>query len=160
MPDENPYVNISSTSEDWRGRALANFSLSLFVFKGTLFASIEGFIQGMKFPESDSRRMQAFYLAGWAAKRLGEQTGRRGVYWEGQCLAHGSKPHQQLIEVVIRARVAQSTGLQKVLLSTEDVVIIHDTGQSESPTISLPGVDFCRVMTDIRDELRRTPSSA
>ena len=156
MPDETTHVNIASTSDDWRGRALSNFALSPFVFDGVLFASIEGFIQGIKFPESDPRRQQAFHLAGWDAKRIGAQAERSGAYWQGQCLVYGSVAHQQVIEAAIRARMAQSTGLQEALVSTADAVIIHDTGQPESTTTSLPGTVFCRLMTAIRDELRRT----
>lgn len=37
-------LNISSTSDDWRGLALSNFPLSPFVLDGELFASVEGFI--------------------------------------------------------------------------------------------------------------------
>src|SRR5699024_10768184 len=160
MPDQPTHVNIASTSDDWRGRALSNFSLSPFVFEGVLFASIEGFIHGIKFPESDPRRIQAFQLDGWDAKRVGAQAQRRGAYWDGRCLTYGSQSHQRLIEAAIRARIAQSTGLQAALLATEDAVIIHDTGQPESATTSLPGAVFCRVMTDIREELRRASSPA
>src|SRR5262245_20701331 len=48
--------NISSTAADWRGLALSNFGLSPFVLDGKVFASIEGFVQGIKFPEGDPRR--------------------------------------------------------------------------------------------------------
>ncbi|CAB3773783.1 hypothetical protein [Paraburkholderia humisilvae] len=152
-------LNISSTSADWRGLALSNFGLSPFVFNGMLFASVEGFIQGIKFPQGDPRRSEAFNLSGWDAKHLGDQADRSGAYWQEVCLPYGSAQHHQLIEGAIRARIAQSLGLQQALLSTEGSVLVHNTGRVESPTTSLPAAVFCRILTDIRGELAHTRSS-
>lgn len=146
-------VNISSTSDDWRGLALSNFVLSPFVFEGVLFASIEGFIQGIKFAEADPRRERAFLLSAWDAKRLGEEADRSAVYWQGASLAYGSTAHHQLIEAAIRTRIEQSPGLQQALLSTVGSTLIHDTGHPESPTTSLPAVVFCRIFEDLRQDL-------
>ena len=76
-------LNISSTSNDWRGLALSNFGLSPFVLDGVLFASVEGFIQGIKFREGDPQRDAAFASSGWPAKHLGEYRGsqRRALGW-------------------------------------------------------------------------------
>lgn len=153
MTDQAACVNISFTSPDWRGQALSNFSLSPFVLDGLLFASIEGFIQGIKFAEEDPRRLQAFQLSGWEAKRLGGEADRSGVYWDGARLVYGSTAHHQLIETAIRARIQQSEGLQAALLSTQGAVLVHETGQEESPTTSLPATVFCRILTDIREAL-------
>src|SRR5699024_5290361 len=114
-----------------------NFELSPFVFNGILFASVEGFIQGIKFPENDQRRLQAFHLSGWDAKYLGDQADRSYVHWEGRFLGYGTTQHHQLIEDAIRARIAQSIGLQKVLLFTSGTILVHDTGRPESQTTSL-----------------------
>jgi predicted NAD-dependent protein-ADP-ribosyltransferase YbiA (DUF1768 family) len=147
-------VNISSTSTDWRGLALSNFGLSPFVLDGRLFASVEGFIQGIKFPEGDPRRATAFASSGWAAKRLGDTADRTGAYWSGVRLPYGSPDHHRLIERGVRARIAQSVGLQEALRSTADATLIHDTGSgAESPTTSLPASVFCRILTEIRSEL-------
>ncbi|KOF55019.1 MULTISPECIES: hypothetical protein [unclassified Achromobacter] len=153
MSSKTTFLNVSSTSDDWRGLALSNFGLSPFIFNGMLFASVEGFIQGIKFPENDPRRLQAFNLSGWEAKHLGEQADRGGAYWNGQCLPYGSMQHHRLIEAAIRARIRQSAGLQRALLSTSGLVLIHDTGRKEAATTSLPAGVFCRILTGIRDEL-------
>jgi predicted NAD-dependent protein-ADP-ribosyltransferase YbiA (DUF1768 family) len=147
-------LNVSSTSTDWRGLALSNFGLSPFVLDGMLFASVEGFVQGIKFPESDPRREAAFASSGWSAKHLGDTADRSGAYWGGVCLPYGSPDHHRLIERAIRARIAQSKGLQEALKSTADAALVHDTGVgAESPTTSLPASVFCRILTEIRWEL-------
>ena len=147
-------LNVSSTSTDWRGLALSNFGLSPFVLDGMLFASVEGFVQGIKFPEGNPRRDAAFASSGWPAKHLGDTADRSGAYWGGVCLPYGSPDHHRLIERAIRARIVQSKDLQEVLKSTADAVLVHDTGAgAESPTTSLPASVFCRILTEIRWEL-------
>lgn len=119
-----------------------------------MFASIEGFIQGIKFPLGDSRREQAFVASGWDAKHLGDQADRSGAYWNGLTLGYGSPEHHQLIERALRARMAQNSGLAQVLVSTAGATLIHRTGhEPESPTTSLPAAVFCRILTEMRDEL-------
>ncbi|HLU20259.1 MAG TPA: hypothetical protein VKZ66_09900 [Pusillimonas sp.] len=149
-------LNISITSQDWRGVALSNFLLSPFTLDGILFASIEGFIQGIKFPESDPRRDRAFVLHGWDAKNLGAEADRSGAYWQGERLEYGSARHHALIERAIRARVAQNAGLAQVLLSTVGSKLVHETGEAESPTTSLPATVFCRILEQVRHELQAT----
>ncbi|WP_202120921.1 hypothetical protein [Streptomyces sp. BA2] len=56
--------NISSSSADWRGLALSNFGLSPFVLNQTVYASLEGFIQGIKFEPGGARRERAFNSSG------------------------------------------------------------------------------------------------
>jgi predicted NAD-dependent protein-ADP-ribosyltransferase YbiA (DUF1768 family) len=155
MNADAPVLNVSSTSTDWRGLALSNFGLSPFEMDGILFASIEGFIQGIKFPEDDPRRAQAFSLSGWDAKHLGNQADRSGAYWAGACLPYGSDRHHRLIEAAICARIAQSIGLQSALLSTEGMTLVHDTGREESHTTSLPAAVFCEILSRIRDDFLR-----
>ena len=151
---EETVLNVSSTSEDWRGLALSNFGLSPFVLGDMLFASVEGFIQGIKFREDDPRRGQAFTSSGWDAKNLGDQADGSGAYWNGQCLSYGSPQHRQLIGYAIRARIMQSAGLQRALITTRGMTITHKVGEhSESPTTSLPASVFCNILTDLRNEL-------
>ena len=148
-----PSLNVSSTSTDWRGVALSNFPLSPFVLDGDLFASIEGFIQGIKFPQNDPRRAQAFESSAWDAKRLGDQADRSGAYWLNERIPYGSDDHHRLIGRAIRARIEQSAGLRKVLMSTQGLTLVHDTGHQESSTTSLPADVFCAILNDLRDEL-------
>ncbi len=153
-------LNISAVSDDWRGVALSNFVLSPFILEGRLFASVEGFIQGIKFPEQDPRRERAFTLSAWDAKKLGGEAGLEGVYWRGECLPYGSERHHQLIASAIRARILQSEGLRQALISTQGLVLVHETGAPDSPKTSLPTPVFCRIINELRDELLSGAASA
>ena len=147
-------LNISSTSNDWRGLALSNFGLSPFVLDGVLFASVEGFIQGIKFREGDPQRDAAFASSGWPAKHLGDTADRSGAYWDGACLPYGSPEHHRLIERAIRARIAQSKGLQAALKSTVGLTLIYDTGAgAECIDNVVSGLGILPDFTDMRKEL-------
>ena len=153
MSSSPPAVNISANASDWRGQALSNFCLSPFVLDGALYASIEGFIQGIKFPEGDPVRAAAFQASGWDAKRLGDDARRDAVHWQGARIAYGSPEHHRLIERAIRARVSQSTGLRQALASTAGAAIAHETGAPESPATSLPATVFCHILETLREDI-------
>ena len=55
-------LNIYSKSDDWRARRLSNFPADPFILDGEEMASVEGFIQGTKFPEGHPARKQAFQM--------------------------------------------------------------------------------------------------
>src|SRR5690606_32746201 len=117
-------------------------------------ASVEGFIQGLKFPEGDERREQAFHASAWDAKQLGEQADKITAYWAGKHMAFGSTEHHQLVGRAVRTRIEQSPGLCQVLMSTKGLVLKHETGHGPEPAItSLPATVFCEVLADLRDEL-------
>lgn len=148
-----PEINISALSDDWRGVALSNFCLSPFVLDGVLLASVEGFIQGIKFPPGSPLREQGFTAFGQDAKALSAQADSSGAYWDGKRCDYGSPEHHHLIERAIRARIAQNGGLQAVLRTTAGATIVHRTGMPESPATSLPADIFCAMLTRIRSEL-------
>lgn len=146
-------LNISATSSDWRGVALSNFCLSPFVFDGVLLASVEGFIQGIKFRPGHALREEAFVSSGFDAKKFDSFADRSGAFWQGRRFDYGSAQHHKLIERAIRARIAQNVGLQAVLITTGHVVLVHETGAPEPPTTSLPATVFCAILTAIREYL-------
>ena len=146
-------INIAANSDDWRGVALSNFCLSPFVLDGVLIASVEGFIQGIKFPPSDPVRALAFTAYGFAAKELSARAKGQSIWWGDETHDYASWGHLALIERAIRARIAQNSGLQAALLSTVTATIVHKTGVPESSKTSLKTADFCRIMTSIRHDL-------
>lgn len=146
-------INIAANADDWRGVVLSNFCLSPFVFDGHLLASVEGFIQGIKFPTDDPARARAFTSSGFAAKEFSALAEGISVWWRDETHGFASPGHLALIERSIRARIAQSRGLQLALHSTGTIPIVHETGMPESSTTSLNSEDFCRIMTAIRADL-------
>jgi len=147
-----PILNIGSKSDDWRARRLSNFSNDPFILDGERIASVEGFIQGTKFPEGHPIRQQAFQSVGVEAKRLGKEAERKLVWWKGQAIAYGSTRHRQLIERAIRAKFEQNNEAMKALLASEKMMLTHDLGEPDPPNASLPAKVFCNILTKIREE--------
>lgn len=112
-PDET--LNVYSKSDDWRARILSNFSPDSFLLDGESLASVEGFIQGIKFPEGHPRRLLAFRSAGITAKRLGINIAPDSVWWKHQPIPYGSAEHRNLIERAIRAKYEQNSEAKDAL---------------------------------------------
>ncbi len=147
-------LNIQSGSRDWRANILSNFPNSPFELDDVLLVSVEGFIQGIKFPENDPRREEAFKLWGSDAKKYGPQAaqsyGYDFVYWGGKKYFYGTDEHHALIERAIRARFLHNQGAFMALLKTKGMRLVHEVGP-ESVHTSLPAKVFCRILTEIRD---------
>jgi|GEM_PF-191329 len=144
-------INVAFTSDDWRGVALSNFSLSPFELDGVPLASVEGFIQGIKFPPGHPSRAQAFVSSAWEAKACGKGADKQFAYWGEARIEFGSGAHHRLVERALRARFAQNEGLRRLLASTRGLDIRHQTGEGPEPErTSLPAALFCRILSDIR----------
>lgn len=143
-------LNVSSKSDDWRARRLSNFYPDSFVLDREQISSVEGFIQGIKFPPGDPTRQLAFLSTGVKAKRLGVKAVCQFVWWRGRAILYGSADHHRLIERAIRARFEQNTNAMYALIATRGLELTHDLGEVEHPKTSLPARMFCRILTQIR----------
>jgi predicted NAD-dependent protein-ADP-ribosyltransferase YbiA (DUF1768 family) len=145
-------LNISARSEDPRARALSNFAPFSFCLDGTLFASREGFIIALMLEDRSFERFKTIVLAGFEAKKMAKFAKREFIWWERQRFKFRGPEHVALIERGIRACFVQNPQLMKLLLETEGLTLIHDLGRPESSKTSLPAVEFCAILTSIREE--------
>lgn len=153
---------------------LSNFAATPFSFRGTRYASLEGFWQMMKYPEGpdDPRaghpgvrwphsREQVAHMTGFEAKEagdLGEENMRKlGITWvtfEGRRMEYRSATpgeHYRLIVAAMGEKVRQNPEVKKVLLSTEDLVLKPDHRQeADAP----PEWRYYEIWTEIRNGLR------
>jgi len=155
---------------------LSNFAATPFVFHGQRYASLEGFWQMMKYPESpgDPRasfpglrwpftRQQVAQLAGFEAKRAGtlaEQNMKAmGITWvtfEGRRMEYRPATpgeHYRLIVSATREKVRQNEEVKRVLLSTGDLVLKPDHYQEPNAPAAWRYYD---ILMQIRAELQRT----
>lgn len=146
-------LNVIAGSTDWRAHALSNFPCLPFKLDGVLLASVEGFVQGIKLLECDQRRQETFALWGKRAKAAGEHGSREYVWWAGREFIYNSPEHQFLIERAIRAKFQHNEGARLALSATQGLELIHNVGV-ESPFTSLPATTFCKILTEIREELK------
>lgn len=132
---------------------LSNFAPTPFTFRGKRYASLEGFWQAMKYPEGpdDPRakfpglkwnftRAQVEQLTAFEAKHAGdlgeENMAKMGIGWvsfEGKRFEYKAKEpgeHHRLILAAMREKLRQNPDVQKVLLSTGDLILKPDHHQS------------------------------
>lgn len=147
-------LNIYSKSDDWRARRLSNFSIDPFVIDGETMMSVEGFLQGIKFPEGDERRLMAFMSPmGSVAKQLGGEAKGQFVYWKGRLIPYGSIEHAALLERGIRCKFEQSAEAREALRQTAGMELTHVLKEPENPKTCLPAKAFTGLLMKIRTEI-------
>ena len=148
------------------GNLLSNFAPTPFRLNNNQYASMEGFIQSIKYPEDDERHQYTSGMYGIKAKNMGKKINRKNypaltagekvyVYYNDQRILYRSQQHMDLTERALRAKFEQNENAQRELLSTGDAELTHDTGYPENPLTSLPSKVFCDMLTRIRDDLKR-----
>src|SRR5262249_5832687 len=91
-------LNVGYRTTDWRIKLISNFAPTPFELDGRVYASVEGFWQGLKFPKESDRRRIAQLVAG-AAKRAGEEAlPATTLTYEGEQYVPGTFAHWRLME--------------------------------------------------------------
>ena len=154
---------------------LSNFAPTPFTFHGRRYASLEGFWQMMKYPESDTdvrakfpglewkcTREQVSQLTGFAAKHAGDLANdnmkKMGITWvtfEGKRMEY--KPatpgdHYRLIVEATREKVRQNPEVRRVLLATGDLVLKPDHQQAPDAPAAWR---YYEILMAIRAELQK-----
>jgi len=153
---------------------LSNFAATPFEFRGRRYASVEGFWQMMKYPESpaDPRvtfpgltwpytreevsQMTAFQAryAGDAASKNMRQMGIDWVTFEGRRLEYGAPGESKFYKLIVaamHAKVQQNPEVKKVLLATGNLILKADHHQETNVPAAWRYYD---IWMKIRDELR------
>lgn len=153
---------------------LSNFAPAPFKFHGRIYASLEGFWQMMKFPESadDLRakfpdvkwpwtREQVAQMTGFEAKHAGtvaEQNMKKmGITWvtfEGKQMEY--KPavpgeHYRLIVAATREKILQNPEVKKILLATGNLVLKPDHHQEPDAPAAWR---YYEILMQLRTELQ------
>jgi len=153
---------------------LSNLAATPFTFHGKRYASLEGFWQMMKYPESaddpravsnivwKSTREQVAQLTGFEAKAAGNfananmnQLGIDWVTFEGKRLTY--KPqvpgaHYRLIVDATWEKVRQNPEVKKVLLATGDLMLKPDHRQEPDAPAAW---HYCEILMSIRSQLQK-----
>jgi hypothetical protein len=163
IPERSGTLNIASYSDDWRSRLLSTFAHTPF----TLFcaaapitcASVEGFWQGLKWPEGSADRERIFGMWALEAKLAGlGAPATTHVRFCGRDLAIGTSDHHDLARLAMRAKLEQNLEVQHALEATDDLVLTHilldETGKPYPDSLTLPAATFCAIWTELRHEWR------
>jgi len=149
-------LNIASYSEDWRARLLSTFAHTPFALRcgarEIRCESVEGFWQGLKFPEGSGERERVFALWGFEAKRAGASAPTDDtVVFCGERVQLGSPELHALAEKAMRAKLEQNTEAGLVLTHE----LVDESGVPVPDSRTLPAAVFCAIWTNLRDEAMR-----
>ena len=144
-------INITSQSPEPL-RLISNFAHAPFRFDELDYASIEGFWQGLKFPdEPDRRRLAA--LHGSEARDAGHDAPAADTFlYRGEEVRVGTYAHWRLMEKACRAKFTQHTAARAALLATGGRPLVH---QVKRDSRNIPGVVMAAIWMRIRARLTK-----
>ena len=134
---------------------LSNFAPNAFVIDGVECASMEGFLQSLKFKNPDMQ-VEICKLVGIGAKRAGKDKNwykDQTLYWRGVPYKRDSQEYQDLLDRAYN-ELAKNAAFQRALLATGDATITHSIGKRKQSETVLTKQEFCSRLLGIRTYLR------
>lgn len=135
--------------------ALSNFAPHPFVIDDVNCASMEGFLQSLKFSNPDMQK-EVCKLVGKAAKFKGKKKKwyrTQTLYWRGKEIARDSDEYQELLDRAFNA-LSKNDGFCRALLATGNATLTHSIGKNKINETVLTRQEFCSRLTKIRHNLQ------
>jgi len=133
---------------------LSNFSPHPFVIDGVECASMEGFLQSLKFKNPGIQRAVC-KLVGFKAKSRGSgknwQT-KQELYWQDEVYPRDSQEYQDLLD---RAYLSmfENKKFRNALRATGNTTLTHAIGKKNKSETVLTRTEFCGRLMWLRDKL-------
>ena len=134
---------------------LSNFTPHPFVIDGVECASMEGFLQSLKYKNVDMQK-HVCTLVGKQAKFHGKRKNwyrEQVLHWQGKEYKRDSKEYQDLLNRAYSA-LAENTKCQKALLATGKANLTHKIGKRKPAETVLTEKEFTSRLMKIREKLR------
>lgn len=135
---------------------LTNFAPRPFIFRGFSIASMEGFLQALKF-DKPHMQVHVFTLVGMAAKKKGANRNWRRdqtLYWQGQPVARDSHEYQELLDEAYMALFSQNEAARRALLATGQATLTHSIGKNKETDTVLTEREFCSRLMRLRSHFQ------
>lgn len=151
---EELIMDIGSGSP-WPSCSLSNFAPHEFYIDGIRCASMEGFLQSLKF-KSPEMQEHVCTLVGKSAKFKGMKKN----WWRDQILYWRGKPihrhHEAYSELICRAydELSKNAGFQRAILATHDSSLTHSMGKNKKTETILTEQEFCSNLYRVRKNLQ------
>lgn len=154
--DEQEWEDMDiGSGKGYPSSALSNFAPHPFVIDGIECASMEGFLQSLKFKDPEIQK-EICKLVGKAAKFKGKKKKwwqDQTLYWQGVSYKRDSQKYQELLDRAYEA-LSKNEGFQKALLATGNAKLTHTIGKRKENETVLTVKEFCSRLTAIRQRLR------
>lgn len=136
--------------------ALSNFAPHPFELDGVEIASMEGFLQSLKFKNPEMQE-HICTLVGLTAKRSGAKKNwyeKQTLYWRGEAIKRDSDEYQDLLDRAYAALFTQNEKAKKALLATKNANLTHSIGRRKINETVLTQQEFCSRLMEIRQILQ------
>lgn len=136
--------------------ALSNFSPHSFVIDGVECASMEGFLQSLKFQDPEMQK-HVCTLVGKKAKFKGKKKKwwkTQTLYWKGEEIPRSSERYQELLDDAFTA-LSKNDGFRRALLATQNATLTHNIGKKKESETVLTRTEFTSRLTKIRNDLQK-----
>lgn len=140
------------SSNGYPSSALSNFAPHPFVFDGVEIASMEGFLQSLKFSNVEMQK-HVCTLVGRAAKFKGSNKKwyrNQTLYWQGKEFKRDSKEYQILLNRAYNALYQQNEGFRKALEASKPGILTHSIGKTNENETVLTQSEFCGRLMKLR----------
>lgn len=148
-------MDIGSKS-GYPSSSLSNFAPHAFVLDDVQCASMEGFLQSLKFSNPDMQ-VEVCKLVGITAKRRGSKKNwktTQTLYWRGKPYKRDSEDYQKLLDRAYYA-LSQNASFQRALLATGNSSLTHSIGRNKINETVLTVQEFTSRLYKLREELQQ-----
>lgn len=144
-------IDIGS-EESHEGKLLSNFTEHHFYIDGVFCASMEGFLQSLKF-DAIEKQYDICSLVGVKAKFKGKKKKwylTQTLYWQGKSIDRHSEEYQILLDRAF-SELFRNEQYKSLLLSTKGHTLTHSIGKN-NPKLTILTIDeFCSRLTILRN---------
>ncbi|BBC78200.1 Hypothetical protein KNT65_gp293 [Escherichia phage EcS1] len=135
--------------------ALSNFAPHAFEIDGVQCASMEGFLQSLKFSSVEMQE-HVCTLVGKKAKFKGKKKNwwrTQTLYWKGVPILRQSIAYTSLIQRAYDS-LALNEGFKRALLATRNSTLTHSMGKNKKNETVLTEQEFCSNLYRVREMLQ------
>lgn len=145
-------IDIKSKKPGAAGE-LSNFSAHRFIFDGVECASMEGFLQSLKYLCPKKQR-QVCLLTGGEAKAAGAKKRRwkltRNIYWGGKRYSRLSPEYRELVFRAYCAMYLQNKEFRRAIEETRGAKLCHSIGNKNPKKTILTEREFICMLYRLR----------
>lgn len=141
-------VDIHSRGS-WPSNELSNFTYHPFIMDNQEFASIEGFLQGLKIQDPIEQK-RVFKLHGLEAKLAGPKIKNNTMWYKGTPINRHSEAYKRLLIKAYIHMFNQNKTFRDALAYTGNKKLVHSIGSENIFETILTNKEFCGILMALR----------
>lgn len=136
----------------WPSNELSNFAYHPFIMDNQEFASIEGFLQGLKIQDPTEQK-RVFGLHGLEAKLAGPKLKNDTMWYLNVPINRHSEAYKRLLVKAYIHMFNQNKSFRDALAYTGDKELVHSIGSENIFETILTNQEFCGILSSLRKRI-------